>query len=279
MRAAFFDVDGTLTKRRVWNGLIDYFRVHRIRLGTDIVFSLYHYGLYGLHKLGLISQVAFREPWAEHLSWYFRGYSVQQADEIWDWVIRERINGFWRDDLRAVSSGLSHFESTEKYIGLSALGTDRVKNGGLGLRFVPFDASIPDENYVEFFGEMAEHWHRMEDAKAYPLLSERMQVQDPGGASSVDEGYTKNWALAIASYTPPWNEEARQEFYDWFRKYAEICWKYDGVLTSTHGYIPRALEVEMLKKELGENYYKLMQQIKDVIDPKHIMNPQTKFRF
>lgn len=105
MRAAFFDVDGTLTKSRVWNGLIDYFRVHRIRVGTDIIFSLYHYGLYGLHRLGLISQVAFREPWAEHLSWYFRGYSVQQANEIWDWVIRERINGLWRDDIRSILDG------------------------------------------------------------------------------------------------------------------------------------------------------------------------------
>lgn len=204
---------------------------------------------------------------------------VVEATEKHVLDIMKSHNGFWRDDLHAVSSGLSHFESTEKYIGLSALGTDRSKNGGLGLRYVPFDASIPDENYVEFFGEMAEHWHRMEDAKAYPNLSERMQVQDPGGASAVDEGYTKNWALAIASYTPPWNEEARQEFYDWFRKYAEICWKYGGIVTSTHGYIPRALEIEILKKELGENYYKLMQQIKDVIDPKHIMNPQTKFRF
>jgi HAD superfamily hydrolase (TIGR01490 family) len=99
MRAAFFDVDGTLTKSRVWNGLMDYFRVHRIRPMTDIIFGLYHYGLYGLHKLGVISQVAYREPWAEHLSWYFRGYSMEQAKEIWDWVIHERIAELWREDI------------------------------------------------------------------------------------------------------------------------------------------------------------------------------------
>ncbi len=204
---------------------------------------------------------------------------VVEATEKHVLDIMKSHNGFWRDDFPAMSSILSLFDSMEKYVGMSALGTDRSKSGGLGPRFVPFDASIPDGNYVEFFGEMAEHWHRMENAKVYPNLSERMQVYDPGGPAALDEGYAKSWALAIASYTPPWTEEARQEFYDWFRKYAEICWKYDGVLSSTHCYIPRELEMEILKKELGENYYKLMQQIKDQIDPKHIMNPQTKFRF
>jgi FAD/FMN-containing dehydrogenase len=204
---------------------------------------------------------------------------VVEATEKHVLDIMKSHNGFWRDDFPAKSTILSLFDSGEKYMGMSALGTDRSKSGGLSPRFVPFDASIPDGNYVEFFGEMAEHWHRMEDAKVYPNLSERMQVQDPGGPAAVDEGYSKNWALAVASYTPPWTEEARLEFYDWFRKYAEICWKYGGVLSSTHGYIPRALEVEILKKELGENYYKLMLQIKNLIDPKHILNPQTKFRF
>ena len=193
--------------------------------------------------------------------------------------IMKSHNGFWRDDFPAMSSILSLFDSMEKYMGMSALGTERSEDGGLGPRFVPFDASIPDGNYVEFFEEMAEHWHHMEDPKVYPKLSKYMQVSDPGGPAAVDEGYTKSWALAVASYAPPWTEEARQEFYDWFRKYADICWKHGGILTSTHGYIPRALEVEILKKELGENYYKLMQQIKDLIDPKHILNPQTKFRF
>jgi len=95
----------------------------------------------------------------------------------------------------------------------------------------------------------------------------------------VDEGHIKIWALCLASYIPPWTEEARQEFYDWFRKYAELAWKYEGSVTATHGYIPRAIEIEILKKELGENYYKLMAQVKNLIDPKHILNPQTKFRF
>ncbi len=98
MRAAFFDVDGTLTENRVWNGLMDYFRVNRIRRKTAFFFNLYHYSLYILHKAGLVSQVEFRAQWARHMSWLFRGFSVAQADQMWDWVVVERISDQWRPE-------------------------------------------------------------------------------------------------------------------------------------------------------------------------------------
>lgn len=204
---------------------------------------------------------------------------VVEATEKHAIDILKAHNGFWRDDLPdATFVGRMH-ETMEKYMGMSSLGTNRSKDGGLGERIVPYDANIPDGNLVEFYGEMMDHWHRMEDPKAYPNLSKRMRVLSPGAPVPTDEGHTKNWALGLASYIPAWTEEARQEYYDWYRKYCEICWKYGGSITATHGYIPRAIEVEILKKELGESYYNLMRQIKDVIDPKHIMNPKTKFRF
>lgn len=34
MRAAFFDVDGTLTKNRVWQGLREYFKTRGLRRWT-----------------------------------------------------------------------------------------------------------------------------------------------------------------------------------------------------------------------------------------------------
>lgn len=102
MRAALFDVDGTLTDSRVWQGLMDYFTTHRLRRGTYLVFKLYHYFLYFLYKLGLISQTGFRSPWARHLSWFFRGFSLERAEILWDWVVRERTNHQWRKDILAV---------------------------------------------------------------------------------------------------------------------------------------------------------------------------------
>jgi HAD superfamily hydrolase (TIGR01490 family) len=105
MRAAFFDLDGTLTRHRVWQGLMDYFRVHRVRRLTYVFFLVYHYSLYGLYRLGIISQVGFRAPWARHLSWFLRGYSLEQTEAVWDWVVKERINHQWRPDILEVFRG------------------------------------------------------------------------------------------------------------------------------------------------------------------------------
>ncbi|MEN8241602.1 MAG: HAD-IB family hydrolase [Chloroflexota bacterium] len=99
MRAAFFDVDGTLTQTRVWNGLMDYFRVNGQRKFVNAVFKIFHYFLYFLHRIKLLSQVRFREVWAKNLSWYLRGYSLQQAAKIWDWVVENRIAGQWRPEI------------------------------------------------------------------------------------------------------------------------------------------------------------------------------------
>ena len=99
MRAAFFDVDGTLTQTRVWNGLMDYFQVHHTRKWVNIKFKLYHYFLYYLHRIKLISQVRFREVWAKNLSWYLKGYTLEEAAKIWDWVVQERIAGQWREEI------------------------------------------------------------------------------------------------------------------------------------------------------------------------------------
>lgn len=102
MKAAFFDIDGTLTEERVWGGIMEYFSIRKQRRITNFLFLVYHYGLYFLYRLGLIDQLAFRAPWAEHLSWYFRGYSTEQAAEMWDWVVKQRISKMWRQDVRRV---------------------------------------------------------------------------------------------------------------------------------------------------------------------------------
>ena len=102
MRAAFFDVDGTLTKHRVWSGLVDYFRVKKVRLVRYYLFSIYHYSLYMLHKLGIMSQVTFRSKWAMNLPWLFSGFTLEQATEMWDWVIENRLKDQWRSEVVAV---------------------------------------------------------------------------------------------------------------------------------------------------------------------------------
>jgi HAD superfamily hydrolase (TIGR01490 family) len=100
MIAAFFDVDGTLTKTRVWNGLKEYFRVHRLRWWSRFLFDLYHYPLMILYFIKILPEQWFRTIWASHLSWYFRGYSVDDAEEIWNWVVLNYVKYHWREDVR-----------------------------------------------------------------------------------------------------------------------------------------------------------------------------------
>ena len=101
-KAAFFDVDGTLTSEHTWKGMIDYFRQKGTRQRTHRAYLGLHYPLWLLRRAGLISEGTFRAPWAAHLAWYIRGYSVSQTQEIWDCIIDEFFSRVWRQDMLAI---------------------------------------------------------------------------------------------------------------------------------------------------------------------------------
>ena len=100
--AAFFDIDGTLTNERTWKALMAYFQQHGLRRTTHLAFLACHYPLYFIRKLGLISETAFRAPWAAHLAWYLRGYTVEQAQPVWEWTVTQFMSRYWRSDMRAI---------------------------------------------------------------------------------------------------------------------------------------------------------------------------------
>lgn len=97
-KAAFFDVDGTLTTERVWKGILEYFKQHTQRRFLQRWFWYYHAPHYLLHKAGLISQSRFRTAWAAHLAWFIRGYTLEEAQPVWDWVTNQYLTPFWRAD-------------------------------------------------------------------------------------------------------------------------------------------------------------------------------------
>ena len=98
-KAALFDVDGTLTDIRVWEGILEYFRQRGLRQWTHRFYWIYHFPIYLLRKFGLISEGSFRKPWAAHLAWYFRGYSPSETEDIWIWVTQEFLASHWREDI------------------------------------------------------------------------------------------------------------------------------------------------------------------------------------
>ncbi len=101
-RAAFFDIDGTLTCERTWKGIMEYFTHHRLRRFTHLRFLALHYPLYLLRRLRLISESAFRTPWAAHLAWYVQGYTLEAAQPVWDWAVARFLQHYWRHDVRTL---------------------------------------------------------------------------------------------------------------------------------------------------------------------------------
>ena len=59
-----------------------------------------HYPLYYLRRWNLISEVAFRAPWAADLAWYLRGFTLKQGDELWNWIVEVFLKQYWRPDTR-----------------------------------------------------------------------------------------------------------------------------------------------------------------------------------
>jgi len=101
-RAAFFDIDGTLTSERTWKGIIEYFRQRRLRRFVHLQFVAYHYPLYFLYRAGLMNNSGFRRPWAAHLAWYFGGMTLEESAPIWDWGVQVYLNRHWREDTRSI---------------------------------------------------------------------------------------------------------------------------------------------------------------------------------
>jgi HAD superfamily hydrolase (TIGR01490 family) len=98
-RAAFFDIDGTLTSDNVWKGIMDFSKERGERRATHYFFLAAHYPTYVLRKLHLLSETTFRKWWGGHLPWYFRGYSDAQMKVLAEWVAREHVKRLAREDV------------------------------------------------------------------------------------------------------------------------------------------------------------------------------------
>lgn len=97
-KAAFFDVDGTLTTEHLWKGLMLYFKSHNMKQGTHRWFIATHYPLYFIRKAKFVSETTFRRIWAGDLAWYFKGLTPKQTEKIWDWVVGKFMKPYWRED-------------------------------------------------------------------------------------------------------------------------------------------------------------------------------------
>ena len=224
-----------------------------------------------------ILELDWPEEVAALTDYHILGYPevVEATERLVRRVVSEH-NGYWSEDLPETTFIGRMHESMEKYMGMGAIGTERIEKGGMGDRIVPYDPGIPDGNLIKMYEEHLEHLRKMEDGEHYPALADSMRVLSPGEPVPTDLSYTKLWGQWLANLKK-FDDEARNEFKQWFAEWANIIWRYNGSLTATHNFIPRDMEVDLRKRELGEDYYELMRAIKRVIDPKNIMNPKVIF--
>ena len=186
--------------------------------------------------------------------------------------ICRRFGGFWRPDLPDPSFLRMHGRM-ELHMGLGALWSDRLVNGGAANKLVPFDPALPDERLVPFFREFFPLLRKIEDGEHYPALADCMRVLSPGAPVPAYYGWSKLAGRLLANWRK-FDEEAREEFKAWYREFAELVWRFGGTLTMTHGFIPRDLRREFVVREVGEAQYRLMKMVKGLLDPNNIMNPQ-----
>ena len=89
--AAFIDLDGTLCEIYLWQGLFAHHYQNRFKRGALYSFMAFHFPIWLLYEVKLISKEFFYGLHATNLAWLVRGVSVARADQIWDWVIEHQI--------------------------------------------------------------------------------------------------------------------------------------------------------------------------------------------
>ncbi len=96
VRAAFFDVDGTLVRGHVWSAILAHPDVSRAR-----VWRLYASLLprWFASKLHLVSQMGFRSRWVQGLALLLAGWERERVERMNEWVAEEFLADRYRDDV------------------------------------------------------------------------------------------------------------------------------------------------------------------------------------
>jgi len=198
----------------------------------------------------------------------FRRPEVSEYVSWWDSRADQRNN---------INKSVAHYGTVNSLLAFSShVFGGRINTNDYSAKPVYIDPNIPDDNLLDYYYEMRKNLDKIEDGKTYPNLAKCVKVYDPGAFIPGATGYNKMW-IAMHVYRKNLNKKSREEFIDWFKKHAEIVWKFGGVLSSTHAWIPRELEPKFMEKTMGKNEYEFMKRVKKFIDPNNIMNPKIIF--
>jgi HAD superfamily hydrolase (TIGR01490 family) len=99
MIGAFFDVVGTIYRGAFWRDISDHHRQKKRNRFWVWWYLIWHMAGWPLSRAGILSKSRWYESWARDMAWLFRGLSLEEADEMFDWVIEERVVPNLRTDV------------------------------------------------------------------------------------------------------------------------------------------------------------------------------------
>ena len=105
MIGAFFDLVGTIYRGVPWRDISE--RQKELKRNRFWVWAylIWHMAGWPLNLAGLLSKRRWYYSWARDMSWLVRGLTVEDGDELFDWLVEERIKPNLRTDIMEILRG------------------------------------------------------------------------------------------------------------------------------------------------------------------------------
>ncbi len=86
IRLAIFDFDGTLTTGHLWVGISKHHRAKKVNRLNLYTYFLSHMPYWFASKLRLYGEAKQRAKWGEDLPALFKGFTIEEARKVYEWV-------------------------------------------------------------------------------------------------------------------------------------------------------------------------------------------------
>jgi HAD superfamily hydrolase (TIGR01490 family) len=99
MTGAFFDVVGTIYKGAFWRDISQHHREQKRNRFWVWAYLLWHMASWPLNLAGLLSDRRWYAAWARDIGWLLRGFTVEEGEGVFNWLIEQRLIPNLRTDI------------------------------------------------------------------------------------------------------------------------------------------------------------------------------------
>ncbi len=99
MIGAFFDAVGTIYTSAFWRDIGDHHREHKRNRFWTWAYLIWHMAGWPLNLAGLLSDRRWYDSWAQDMAWLFKGFTIEEGEEVFQWVIEQRVKPNLRTDV------------------------------------------------------------------------------------------------------------------------------------------------------------------------------------